>query len=222
MKWMLSFLKMGSWLLQYLVAVYPIFKSYTMIPRFTYLLNLLVARKVKGLNGAVVECGVWRGGMIGGIAKILGPDREYFLFDSFEGLPPAKEIDGEAAKKWQEDKNGVYYFNNCKAEQKFAAEAMQKSGAVNFTIVPGWFEETLKEYKGGPIAILRLDADWYASTHLCLKLLSPYVMEGGIIIIDDYYTWEGCTKAVNQFLHESKRVMEGRQFLNHVFYIQIK
>ena len=25
--------------------------------------------------------------MIAGIAEIFGPDRDYFLFDSFEGLP---------------------------------------------------------------------------------------------------------------------------------------
>ena len=33
--------------------------------------------------------------MSAGIAEVLGPDRQYFLFDSFEGLPPAREdLDG--------------------------------------------------------------------------------------------------------------------------------
>lgn len=44
-----------------------------------------------------MECGVWRGGMIASISEILGNNREYYLFDSFEGLPQAKEIDGIAA-----------------------------------------------------------------------------------------------------------------------------
>ena len=222
MRTMLSLIQIGWRILYYAAFVYPKFKSFTMVGRFSYLTNLLLAQKVTKLPGAVIECGVWRGGMIGGIAKVLGSDREYYLFDSFEGLPPVKEIDGEAAKHWQEDTNGPYYFNNCKAEQTFAEAAMRKSGATKFTITPGWFESTLKKYKGEPIALLRLDADWYESTQICLKQLSPYVVKGGIIIIDDYYTWEGCTKAVNQFLFESDRVMEGRQFLNHVFYIQIK
>jgi hypothetical protein len=32
--------------------------------------------------------------MITGIADLLGDGREYYLFDSFEGLPPVKAIAG--------------------------------------------------------------------------------------------------------------------------------
>ena len=69
------------------------FRDYTMIPQGTYCENLILMDKVEGLPGVIVECGTWKGGMIAGIVAILGDEKEYLLFDSFEGLPPAKEID---------------------------------------------------------------------------------------------------------------------------------
>lgn len=47
--------------------------------------------------------------------------------------------------------------------------------------------------------MLRLDGDWYASTKICLEYLYNKVEIGGVVIIDDYYTYEGCRKAVNEF-----------------------
>src|SRR5437879_4892585 len=77
------------------------FRKFTMTPEDVYTGNLVLAQRVKAIPGAVVECGTWRGGMIAGIADVLGSKRRYFLFDSYEGLPPAKEIDGQAALAWQ-------------------------------------------------------------------------------------------------------------------------
>lgn len=68
-----------------------------MITADDYVENLRLARWVGQVRGSIIECGTWRGGMIAGIADVLGRDRRYYLFDSFEGLPPAKEIDGAAA-----------------------------------------------------------------------------------------------------------------------------
>ena len=103
-----------------LLFIHEIFKDYTMIPKETYIQNLSLIEKFKDLEGCIVECGTWRGGMIGGIAALLGDKRNYFLFDSFEGLPKAKQIDGESANNWQNDVDSPYYFNNCKAEISFA------------------------------------------------------------------------------------------------------
>ena len=50
------------------------------------------------------------------------------------------------------------------------------------------------------IAVLRLDGDWYGSTMTCLEHLFDKVLPGGIVLMDDYYAWEGCSKAVHDFL----------------------
>jgi hypothetical protein len=52
----------------------------------------------------------------------------------------------------------------------------------------------------GEIAILRLDGDWYASTRVCLEHLYDKVVRGGFIIVDDYGCYEGCKKAVDEFM----------------------
>ena len=185
-----------------------------MIPKPTYVGNLELCRQFKNVKGCVVECGVWRGGMIAGIAEILDKEKTYFLFDSFEGLPDAKEVDGEAAIAWQHKKESFWYFDNCKADIKFANEAMTLSGAKKFEIGKGWFSEILPNYKfNDGIAILRLDGDWYDSTTDCLNNLYPYVSHGGLIIIDDYYMWDGCSKAVHDYFstnHLSGKIRQSK------------
>lgn len=202
------------------MAIRRKYSSYTMIPRMAFLGNLLLAHRFSAVPGCVVECGVWRGGMTAAMAEVLGSHRHYYLFDSFEGLPEAKEIDGPAAKAWQKNNQSTNYFDNCTAEIGFAEAAMAKSPAVDVTIRKGWFSDTLKHFAPEEsIAILRLDADWYDSTMECLTYLYRYVATGGVVIIDDYYTWDGCSKAVHDFLSCNKVVDRIRQNELGVCYI---
>ncbi len=184
--------------------LYRKYRQYTMIVETMYCGNLHLAARVAGVAGTVVECGTWRGGMIAGIADVLGSSRRYCLFDSFEGLPPAKEIDGATALAWQSDTSGPLYYNNCSASVEEAKSAMAISSAKKYDIFKGWFEETLPKFPAEPIALLRMDADWYESTKCILDNLADRVVPGGLIVIDDYYSWEGCTVAVNEFAAKHK------------------
>ena len=97
---------------------------------------------------------------------------------------------------------------------------MRRAGVTSFATVKGWFNETLPKFAPETrIAILRLDGDWYESTMECLNALYRHVRVGGVIIIDDYYTWAGCSRAVHDFLsrHELEDVV--RQYFNGVCYI---
>ena len=187
-------------------STYDLFRNFTMIYPPNYVANLNLAESVTSISGAIVECGTWKGGMIAGIATYLGKNREYYLFDSFEGLPPVESVDGPAAKKWQENTESPTYFDNCKASESDALKAMALAGIENPKLIKGWFEDTLPKVtfpKG--IALLRMDADWYKSTYQILESLFPYVKQGGLILIDDYYTWDGCSKAVHDYLSLHKR-----------------
>lgn len=189
-----------------------------MIPSGIYAANLRIAAQVRNVPGAVVECGTWRGGMIAGIADVLGSSRRYYLFDSFEGLPPAREIDGPTALTWQADTSGPNYYNNCTASEDDARGAMSQSCATDYRIIKGWFNSTLSTMDPNEkIALLRMDADWYDSTKCILENLGMRVVPGGLILIDDYYTWEGCTVAVNEFAARNKwRIRENRQGVCYV------
>jgi len=195
------------------------FSQFTMVRPVAFFSNLVIAGSCRRVPGAIVECGVWKGGMIAAICCELGIDREYLLFDSFEGLPPAKEVDGEAALQWQTNVEGPDYFDNCTATEAEAEMVMKKTGCRNVRIVKGWFSDTLRSatFSDG-IALLRMDGDWYDSTLEILESLFPLVKVGGTIIIDDYHTWEGCSKAVHDYFAKSKRE-ERIETLNGVCYM---
>ena len=185
-------------------ASYRRLRGFTRLSKEGFCDNLALCDTVRHLPGTVIECGVWRGGMSAGMARTLGPSRTYYLFDSFEGLPPATAADGynhrgRTAVEWQAGTT-----HNERAPEEAAREAMRHSDARDVRIVKGWFKDTLPTYPGDPIAILRCDGDWYSSTMETLTALYRYVVPGGLIIFDDYYYWEGCAKAVHDFLAQTQ------------------
>ena len=144
------------------------------------------------------------------------------LFDSFEGLPPAKPVDGPAALSWQSDKQGSYYYNNCTASRSDAETAMRLAKATKTHFVQGWFDRTLPGYQPpAQISVLRLDGDWYESTMACLQHLYKHMANGGVIIIDDYYTWDGCSRAVHDFLAAEKLSLRIKQLDNDVCFLSV-
>lgn len=168
--------------------------------------ELLKAR----VDGAFVECGVWRGGASFVMADRLRrakSDRLVWMFDSFEGLPAPSEVDGPAALAYTRDTASPAYYDNCSAsieEVRASAERLKLTDRVR--LVKGWFDDTLVATREsiGPIAMLRIDADWYQSVRCCLDQLYEQISPGGLVILDDYYTWDGCTLAVHDFLSEHR------------------
>lgn len=191
--------------------------SFTRLPKGAFCKNLTLVEKYRSVAGDVVECGVWRGGMSAGLASILGENRNYYLFDSFEGLPEATSIDGKRAIGWQAD-NAV---NNCRTEEHYAHDAMALANVETFHVIKGWFNQTLPSFKPAQrIAVLRLDADWYSSTAECLNHLYDKVVPGGLIILDDYYTWDGCSRALHDFLSVNKSLDRIQEHDGEVCYIR--
>jgi len=187
-------------------AIWRRFRRDTMVPRDAYLANLHLAAKAFAdpalAAGAVVECGTWRGGMAAGLAAIGGPMRDYHFFDSFAGLPPATAEDGDYARAAQASGDGRLYFdNNTAALEDFLAVLSRVAlPPPRLHVHKGYFGETFPAVTVPAIAVLRLDADWYASTLLCLETFWDRLLPRALVLIDDYYAWEGCTKAVHEFL----------------------
>ena len=181
------------------------YRQFSMAPWRYFWRNMIIVDQYRHVQGCVIEAGVWRGGMSAGMAEVLGKQRSYFLFDSFEGLPPATELDGEEAKAYQRDTESPTYFDNCSAEMAYAETAMQRSGATNVKLVKGWFQDTMPDFvPPEPIAVLRLDGDWYDSTMVILNTMTQYLAPDALIIIDDYYAWQGCRAAVHDYLSQNK------------------
>ena len=147
-----------------------------------------------GVPGDFVECGVWRGGASFLMAELLreagASDRRVWLFDSFEGLPPPADIDGATAQAYPEQRNDPWYHDNCRASLEDVQASVAALGLGGWTrLVKGWFEKSLPAHKDriGPIALLRIDGDWYASVRCCLENLWDQVVKRGLVVLDDYY-----------------------------------
>lgn len=172
------------------------------------------------IPGAIVECGVWRGGSVMMSAMTLHQlgvsEREIYLFDTFDGPPPPSERDVtfrgvHAMAQWaRATRQGV--LDSDALPQHVRAYASLDDVRANvdatgypqdqFVFVKGQVEETLATRAPGQIALLRLDTDWYESTYHELQQLFPLVSDRGVIIIDDYGFWDGARAAVDQYFRE--------------------
>jgi O-methyltransferase len=186
--------------------MYRRLRPFTMLSRDAFLANLYLADRALSdpalASGAVVECGTWKGGMAAALAMLGGAERDYYFFDSFAGLPAAGEEDGEEARRWQSETGSPSYFDNCRASHDEFLTVIGKAAlpAPRLHVYPGFFDSTFPELTVPPVALLRLDADWYRSTLLCLERFWDSLLPGALVLIDDYYAWEGCRKAVHAFL----------------------
>jgi len=150
-----------------------------------------------GVPGDLIDTGAWRGGttiFMRALLKAYGvKDRKVWVADSFEGLPVPKSSDDGR------DLSQVQYL-------KVSLEKV-KSNFVKFGLLDeqieflqGWFSNTLPNAPIQNLAILRLDGDLYSSTMDSLQNLYHKVSKGGYVIVDDYYSWPSCRKAVTDFL----------------------
>jgi len=161
------------------------------------------------IPGDIVECGVWRGGSMQAIARVLAErgatDRELHLFDTFEGMPPPTEDDiqrgGPSAAELLATKPKtawVWAIANLEDVQAGMAQVDYPADRIHYH--QGLVEETIPGGAPEQIALLRLDTDWYSSTKHELDHLYDRVPSGGVVIIDDYDYWEGSRKAVDEFV----------------------
>ena len=162
--------------------------------------------------GAIVECGVWKGGSMMAAALTLNRlgirDRDLYLFDTFEGLPePGPEDVSErgksAVEEWRELDGKRPIGEWCLATLEEVKANIELAGydpdRVHY--VKGKVEETVPSEAPDQIALLRLDTDWYESTRHEMEHLYPRLSRGGVLIIDDYGWWRGARKAVDEYLH---------------------
>jgi hypothetical protein len=90
---------------------------------------------------------------------------------------------------------------------------------THLNYVKGLVEDTLPMNSPEKISILRVDTDWYSSTKHILNSLFKKVVSGGVVIFDDYESWEGARTAINEFFDEQGiiplliRLDKGRVYL---------
>lgn len=175
-----------------------------------------VDRVVKGgIKGAIVECGVWKGGSIAAmmyrLSQLKDTSREIYLFDTFAGMTEPTDVD----KKYNSNKPAALKFKKmqrsdhnewCYAplnQVKTTIDAVPYPNDKVHYVVGDVLETTPRQADTiSSIAILRIGVDFYEGTKVCLETLYPKVAKGGIVILDDYGIWKGAKKATDEYLKE--------------------
>lgn len=168
------------------------------------------------ISGDFVECGVWKGGSALFIAKMLADknvtDRKVILYDTFEGMSEPtendKDIAGEAATTLLQNtsieiQDSIWCYSSFEeVKQNLSLSGLTEE---NIIMIKGKVENTIPtQLPTKLISLLRLDTDWYESTKHELNHLYPLLNNNGVLIIDDYGHWDGCRKAVDEYVSANK------------------
>jgi hypothetical protein len=172
----------------------------------------------RNIVGDFVECGVWRGGSVMAMAmksKSLGnSERKIWLYDTFEGMTQPNEKDFLIENSILANSLTLDLKSNSKLDSDYiggitafasledVTKGLSSSGypVKNFKIVKGDVSRTLLHCEvPEQISLLRLDTDFYESTKISLEILWPKLVQGGILILDDYDFWGGARQAVDEF-----------------------
>jgi O-methyltransferase len=148
-----------------------------------------------GVGGDLIEAGAWRGGasmLMRATLDTLGEGRTVYVADSFQGFPELGSGDEHGARL-----SAFQFLAVPEDEVRESFARLGLDGGVE--LVPGFFEETLAAFAGREWALVRLDADSYEATRYALDCLYPGLAVGGYLVVDDYGSFEGCRRAVDEF-----------------------
>lgn len=166
----------------------------------------------KNTNYSFVECGVARGGCLALMTHTAGSNNKIYGFDSFEGMPDITNKDLSDYNKSNIYKGFGKVGDNLSGgiENVYKTFETLEISMQNVTLIKGFFNDTLNIQENVDsienIGVLRLDADWYESTKICLEKLYDKVVIGGVIIIDDYGHWIGAKLATDEFRNKNNIV----------------
>jgi len=121
-------------------------------------------------GGLYMEFGVGTGKSLRSLQRLIGPGTALYGFDSFLGLPEAWEgfpVGSFATGTFRPKINGV-------------------------TLVEGLFEDTVPRFaEEHPyyVSFMHFDCDLYSSTKTVLEAFSDQVVDGTVMVFDDYFSY---------------------------------
>ena len=211
----------------YFINIYPHIKHTTItsslgpVPLWALFKSIEYIVK-NNIPGDIAECGVWNGGsmLLAALALCHFGDtsRRIYLYDTFAGMPRPDDVD----KSWQgvpvlpiwqdfAEKGEPWGYGGSLDMVRRVMSAC-KYPEEKLVFVEGMVEDTVPGQAAEHLSLLRLDTDFYKSTYHELVHLYPRLVQGGILILDDYGNFQGARLATDQYIAENNL----KVFLNRV------
>jgi O-methyltransferase len=166
----------------------------------------------EGTPGDYVEAGVAMGGSAIVIASHLDNGRRFHGYDVFGVIPEPSDADPPEVHERYEviasgrsrGISGDDYYGYREDLYGQVVAAFDSFGipvdGERVELHRGLFEATLRPV--APVAFAHIDCDWHDPVRLCLERIYPHLVLGGWLVIDDYYSYGGARRAVDDFLAE--------------------
>ena len=169
-------------------------------PRTNFIYSLSEYFSNTGQTGAIAECGVYRGWFSGILSDAFANERLY-LFDSFEGFSTSDlECEDEKAKEW------VF----CGAQNRLSSTSeeivrLRIKNRDRLIMCKGFVPQTLQNIEDN-FLFVNLDMDLYTPQLEALKWFDSRMLQGGVILMHDYFNSEllGTKRAIDDFENKEK------------------
>lgn len=149
------------------------------------------------IEGDVVEFGCYVGESSKYLRKtldVLNSEKQLFVYDSFEGLPPLSKY--EEGTGWRP--------STLKTTQEVLINNFERNGLVPPRITKGWFKDVSEENLPDKISFAFLDGDFYDSIYDSLTKVYDRMTDGGVILFHDFRRPDlpGVDAAIRDFFSE--------------------
>jgi len=169
-----------------------ILEEYSMVEKSLFSSIYYEKNKINLLDGDIVECGVYKGGMSLFLTKLFS-DKKIWLVDSYDegfqdihndALYKTDKID-DPHKKGYPIRNGQTGISLEQVKKFF--NDFEEGSNPNVNYLKGYVKDVLNPQicPIDKISLLRIDVDAYSATREVLEFLYPKVVSGGMIIFDD-------------------------------------
>jgi hypothetical protein len=190
--------------------------SYCGPPKLENLAEAAMRVRTGKVVGRWLEAGVALGGSAILLSKLKAAATPLDLYDVFGLFPAPSANDGDDAHQRfaviaSGSSPGIGGDGYYGYEQDLLAKV--KANLRGFGVdsehgtvrcVQGLFDATL--HPDGPVALAHVDCDWYDSVRVCIERIAPRLAIGGIVVFDDYSSYSGCRRAVDEWRARDARL----------------
>lgn len=188
-----------------LLRKYPIISDQVDAKELRVILVELEKQLQAGTSGAIVELGCYVGTTSLFIRRLLNAYNftgEFHVYDSFAGLPPKTSEDQSVA-------GDQFVTGELHAPRKMFIENFKKAGLALPIIHKCWFNELAETDIPNTVQFAFFDGDYYQSIKDSFRVVAPKLMQGAVVIVDDYTSvaLPGAAKAADEWARANEQAI---------------